>query len=308
LDRAALTALASIQRPRPFFVWDSLSGDVLNQHRRRNRREYICTPCGLRDNVLDGAFRIPHDSPPKVPLVLTAYLDESGQEQDDWMFIAGFMGDDDAWRKFPELWAKAIGPQREHLHMKSLRFSKEPVRKVLARAALVPRECGLTPIVAGVRLKDYADMLKEPENTLIHAAYVMCCKAAVIFAMRGVPENERLEIVFERQDRYGWYATQEFQKIAKTTEHPQLLMADGKTSKLANWRFIDKKDTVLCEPADYLAYALLQNTRDRKSIKSRWTYPIIASHGNTGLSALLQPEHVKGVIIGQKKREDSSHS
>jgi hypothetical protein len=64
------------------------------------------------DNVLEGAFRIPDDKPPKALLMLTAYLDESGQEQDDWMFIAGFMGDDAAWQKFVPLWTKAIGPQR----------------------------------------------------------------------------------------------------------------------------------------------------------------------------------------------------
>ena len=235
--------------------------------------------------------------------MLTAYLDESGQEQDDWMFIAGYMGDDSAWRKFPELWAKAIGPQREHLHMKTLRFSKEPVRKMLKRAALVPKECGLIPIMAGVRLKDYADLFHEQEDSFIHAAYVMCCKAVVIFAMRSLPENERLEIVFERQDRYGWYAAQEFQNIAETTVHPELLMPDGKSSKLASWRSIEKKDTVLCEPADYLAYAALQQARDKKSVKSRWTYPIIAAHGNAGFAALIKREEAKGVIVGQKKEK-----
>jgi hypothetical protein len=84
--------------------------------------------------------------------VLTAYLDESGQEQDDWMFIAGYMGDDAAWQKLPELWAKAIGPQRQHLHMKELRFTKLAVQKMLARAALVPKkmrtnsDCGWGPL------------------------------------------------------------------------------------------------------------------------------------------------------------------
>ena len=131
----------------------------------------------------------------------------------------------------------------------------------------------------------------------------MCCRAVAIFAMRALPENERVEIVFERQDRYGWIAAQEFQRIAQTTQHPELLMPDGKTSKLASWRFIEKKDTVLCEPADYLAYALLQNTRNKNSVKSRWTYPIIAAHGNTGAAALLQREHAKGVIVGQKKEK-----
>ena len=39
------------------------------------------------------------------------------------------VGDEDAWAKFPELWAKALGPQRTHLHMKSLRFSSRASRR-----------------------------------------------------------------------------------------------------------------------------------------------------------------------------------
>ena len=234
--------------------------------------------------------------------MLTAYLGESGQEQDDWMFIAGYMGTHDAWKKLPVLWAEAIGPQRKHLHMSELRFTKLSVQRMLARAALVPKECGLIPIAAGVRLKDYADMLLTEADPLIHAAYMQCCRAATIFAMRALPEGERLEIVFERQDQYGWIAEMELHRIASTMDHPELLMADGKTSKLASWRFVEKKDTVLCEPADYLAYALLQHARNKSSVKSRWTYPIAAADPKSGAAALLNREVVRGVIIGEKKR------
>jgi hypothetical protein len=253
-----------------------------------------------RVNVLDAAFRIPHDNPPRFLLVLTAYLDESGQEQDDWMFIAGYMGTDEAWKKFPGLWAEAIGPQRSHLHMKDLRFTKLAVQKMLAKAALVPKKCGLIPIAAGVRLKDYVDLLLDEKDAQLHAAYMQCCRAVSIFAMRALPENERLEIVFERQDQYGWLAEMEFHRIASTMEHPVLLMADGKTSKLASWRFNEKKDTVLCEPADYLSYALLQHARNKSSLKSRWTYPIIAADPESGAAALLNRKHVKDIIIGQR--------
>ena len=84
-------------------------------------------------------------------------------------------------------------------------------------------------------------------------------------AMRVLPPGERLEVVFERQDEYAWLAEMEFDEIASTVTHPELLMEDGKTSKLANWRYIAKNQTVLCEPADYLAYALLQHSRNKNS-------------------------------------------
>ena len=121
--------------------------------------------------------------------------------------------------------------------------------------------------------------------------------------MRALPENERLEVVFERQDQYARLAEIEFHQIASTMTLPQLLMADGKTSKLASWRFIEKKDSVLCEPADYLAYTLLQHARNKNSVKSRWTYPIIAADPNSGATAALNREHVKGVIAGEKKQK-----
>jgi hypothetical protein len=234
--------------------------------------------------------------------MLTAYFDESGQKQDDWMFIAGYVGDNAAWGRFPELWAKALGPQRAHLHMNRLRFIKLHEQRMLARAALVPKQCGLTPILVGARLKDYADMLTLEGDSLIHSAYIMCCKAAVFAALKIVPANERLEIVLERQDRYGLVAAQEIERISKSTEVPELLlMEDGKTSKLANWGFIEKKDSALCEPADYLAYAALQVARNKNSVKSRWTYPIIAADPKAGFSAAVQRETAKIVIASQRK-------
>ena len=234
--------------------------------------------------------------------MFTAYLDESGQEQDDCMFIAGYVGSEAAWGKFSGLWAKALGPQRTHLHMNRLRFIKLHEQKMLARAALVPKQCGLTPILVTSRLKDYADMLTLEGDSLIHAAYIMCCKAAVFAALKVVPSNERLEIVLERQDRYGLIAEQEIERISKSTEVPELLlMEDGKTSKLANWRFIEKKDSALCEPADYLAYAFLQYARNKNSVRSRWTYPIIAADPKAGFSAAVQRETAKTVIANQRK-------
>jgi hypothetical protein len=234
--------------------------------------------------------------------VFTAYLDESGQEQPDWMFIAGYVGDEAAWTKFPELWAKAIGPQRTHLHMNSLRFQKLHEQRMLARAALVPKQCGLIPILVAARLKDYADMLTLEGDSLIHAAYILCCKTAVFAALKAVPSNERLEIVLERQDRYRLIAEYEIEKISKSTEVPELLlMEDGKTPKLANWRFIEKKDSALCEPADYLAYAAFQAVRNKNSVRTRWTYPIIAADPKAGFSAAVRRETAKIVVANQRK-------
>jgi hypothetical protein len=99
-------------------------------------------------------------------------------------------------------------------------------------------------------------------------------------------------------------AAYEIERLSKSTEVPEvMLMEDGKTPKLSNWRFIEKKDSVLCEPADYLAYAFLQYTRNRNSVKCRWTYPIIAADPKAGFSGALQRETARMVIVSQRRDE-----
>jgi hypothetical protein len=232
--------------------------------------------------------------------VLTAYLDESGQEQNDWAFVCGFIGTDEAWAKFPSLWAKAIGPQRTHLHMTNIRFIKQAEKRMLARAADIPKKCGLLPLIAGVRLKDYTDMLKVEGDSLKYAAYVVCCQAAAASAMKLTPSNDRVELVLERQDRYMNFAIAAFERMSKTYEAPEFLMADGKTSKLASWRFVSKSYTCLCEPADYLAYACLQTSRNSKSLKSQWTRPILSAQANDGAGVAFKPDQIRNFIIGSK--------
>jgi hypothetical protein len=85
-----------------------------------------------QDPLIEECFRVPHDARPRWLLVFTAYLDESGQEQDDWMFVAGFFGPDDAWKNISKPWLEAIAP-RKHLHVKKQRFNKDSVRKMLER-------------------------------------------------------------------------------------------------------------------------------------------------------------------------------
>jgi hypothetical protein len=213
------------------------------------------------------------------------------------------MGDDAAWQTFVSLWTKAIGPQRTHLHMKDLRFTKISTQKLLAKVGPIPKQCGLIPIFASIRFSDYSDLLTMEKDKRIHSAYMMCCRAAAVFAMRRTPKNDRVEIVFERQDRYGCIAEQEFDRLSKTKEHSELLMEDGETSKLANWRFVNKEETVMCEPADYFAYAMLQQARNKNSVKAQWTRSILTAYGNEDAGAALLRSTARGILLGHKKKE-----
>jgi hypothetical protein len=70
----------------------------------------------------------------------------------------------------------------------------------------------------------------------------------VLAALRVVPANERLEIVLERQDRYGLLAAYEIERLSKSTEVPEvMLMEDGETPKLSNWRFIETLKQLIAE-------------------------------------------------------------
>ena len=221
------------------------------------------------DDVLATAFRIPHDSPPKWLLVLTAYVDESGIDQGGWMFVAGYVGDDTAWTKASHEWKAAIAP-RKHLHMKELRM-KERHRPLLEKAGAVPDKCGLTPILGGVRFEDYSDLIKGKRDEKLMAGYVVCCFAMLVNTLRGIPADETLEIVFEQQPIHGGNVS-----IALAALHSvsmgELCLPNG-TPKLSNWREVPKGVTVLTEIADYYAYSLFQQWKDKRSFKSALYVP-----------------------------------
>lgn len=243
------------------------------------------------DDVLKGAFRIPHDDPPRYLVVITAYVDESGQEQQEWMCVAGFMGNDESWRNFPSKWKIAIAP-RDHLHMNKLRFKRDSERKMLEKAAAVSRECGLIPVVGGVRPADYIDLIDGSEHSRLLSGYILCCTAIVIQVLLGLPKGERFEIVFEQQDRYRQLAEIAMQSIADSRD---LRGEDGKR-KLADWRSVPKNTTPLTEPADYLAHALLQLWRDPNSRKTAWCRPILDQHNFQGVGAIMKRDRVREII------------
>jgi hypothetical protein len=228
--------------------------------------------------------------------VLTLYADESGQHQDDErMFVAGYMGNDEEWKKFPDLWKQAIYP-RPHLHLNRVKFRHVLEKQMLEKAGIVPKTCGLTPILGGVRIKDYRDLVRGTQEERALCGYAICIYAMVYSALRVVPAYERLEVVLEQQDRYGIYAQGVMQVIADMGDSPEILMADGKP-KLANWRFVPKYSTSLTEPGDYFAYALFQSWKDQTSRRSVWCKPILDAHDGHGIGHIWKRDEVRGIVL-----------
>jgi hypothetical protein len=75
--------------------------------------------------------------------MMTAYIDESGHEGKGWMFLAGYLGNEDQWKTFVPAWKAGLGPQRKSLHMTDLRWNKDRTKHLLKRLGPIPEGCGL---------------------------------------------------------------------------------------------------------------------------------------------------------------------
>jgi hypothetical protein len=209
--------------------------------------------------------------------MMRAYIDESGQESTEWVVVAGFLGNEDQWAAFVPKWTTALGRQRKSLHMSALRWNKTSTRDLLARLGPVPYECGLEATRGVVRVSDYADLVAGTDAEKdIPGYYAALVPMVINILRRAVPPSERIEFVFERQDRY-------ILSIARAMAYGSMddksykLTSDGRP-KIARWVFVEKGTTVMTDPADYLAFALRSRVADPESKKAEWSRPIITSN------------------------------
>ena len=117
----------------------------------------------------------------------------------------------------------------------------------------------------------------------------------IIQALKGIPPNERLELVFEQQDRY-WPQLDKALRLLISLNVPEMRFPDGR-SKLANWRWVPKNSTPFTEPADYLAFALLQAYKDPTSKKSVWCRQILETDGGQGFGLQLTREQARSIVL-----------
>jgi hypothetical protein len=233
-------------------------------------------------NDLDGMFESPHDAPPKWLCVLshhmyTAYLDETGIHANDWIFIAGFLGEKEHWESLIPRWKIGLG-QRKKLHMHELRWGKPSTERLLARLGPIPKSCGLRPVVGGIKYSDYQDLI---EGTIIEKssqAYFWCMLALVQSILRSIPKDERVELIFASQLKYQERALLALSAIDNAIiTNPTLheCRSSSGLSKLAKYGFTSYESTSLLEPADYYASAVAHHYKDATSQKAKWSNPIL---------------------------------
>jgi len=227
----------------------------------------------------------------------TAYVDESGHETKDWMFVAGFMGDDEQWKQFVPMWREALGG-KEALHMNELRWKSDRTRELLARLGPVPDNCGLTAVVGGVRVSDYDDLLRGTPAKRLLKGYVACIYPLVVNILRSLPDTERLTIVFEQQHEYQPFAECALAAIVSLrNQKPDWFLTRDGLPKLASWAFVSKNSTTLTQPADYFVYALRQLYHDRHSKKTEWCRPILKSGNGQGIGAVMTRKQIRQTIV-----------
>lgn len=231
--------------------------------------------------------------------MLTMYLDETGHETKGWMFVAGFLGNDEQWRALASLWKAALGRQRKHLHVKELRFKKERDKKLLSALGPIPEQCRLRPVLGGVRYQDYEDLVTGTAAQRLLKGYIACLYPVVINALRVVPRDETLHIIFERQDEYQRHTEHMLSALSQIRHHSKgLFLTQDGSPRIAKWSFVPKDSTVLTEPADYFAYALLQHYRNRDSVRSKWCEPILKSGNGEGIGAIMTRQQIRTVVQG----------
>ena len=197
--------------------------------------------------------------------MLTAYLDESGHEGSP-VIVAGFLGNDEQWRECAKQWQIGLGPQRRLLHMKALRWSKHGIRRTLETLGRIPHQCGLRAVMGVAPVEYYSDLVAGTLAEKLTKGYYIAVIAIADAILKNIPKDERVKFVFEQQVEYEKNA----QMIFAASQHKTSI---GE-SQISGVEYIPKDSSLLTQPADYLAFALLQGFRDRSSKKYKWCEPI----------------------------------
>jgi hypothetical protein len=206
--------------------------------------------------------------------MLTAYMDESGSEKSlDWCVVAGFIGSDEQWIRLAEQWKLGLG-NRKALHMHDLRWSKgralQRTGKLLTALGPIPERCGLRRIFGVVRYSDYVSLITGKIRQLLTSPYLVAIHPIIFNTMRYF-SNEKIKFVFEQQDRYS-----PFKDLAVN------FYSDVFPARLVGVEYVPKNSASLLQPADYLAFEILQMKRDPVSIKSKLGESILGNREMIG--------------------------
>jgi hypothetical protein len=215
---------------------------------------------------------------------MRVYLDESGHEPGGHCVIAGFLGSTEQWDTFLPDWLSTLGSS-ESFHMKKLRWGKEATRRRLERLASIPYKHGLFPVVGAVNGSDFADLPANMAEAFTTQGYLVSLYPIIIEVLRVTPKTERIDWIFEEQVQYEMEARNIFRVLGQ--------MVDG-GNRIGDISYVSKEATCLTQPADFLAFAVLQQLRDPNSTKAHWCRPIFGDKPFIG--SIVDRETIRGIM------------
>jgi len=227
--------------------------------------------------------------------MLTAYIDESMGQDDAHVVLAGFMGNDRSWNTCMRKWRSTLAEHnRTCLHMKELRgWKKDRNKPMLAALGAIPQDSGLRLIYGSVNVGDYQDLTENKFLAILTDGYMAALHVVLERALSSVPLGQRLKVVGEEIPRYSYRRSIVFRAIQKD---PRFQSHSG-IPKLA--AFESQPKSSILEPADYAAYAKLQQLIDPNSRKAQLCAPILQNRLVTGRS--LDKEHSREMIAVGKR-------
>ena len=208
--------------------------------------------------------------------MITVYLDESEQSSiGKYMAVAGFFGSDQQWAALEPEWKDGLG-KRKSLHMNTLRINSKPERakQLLDRLGPLPRKHGLKPICSTVRVADYLDLIADGGLAVkaLHG-YTVCFGSILEALNKIVPGHESVKVVCEIQKEHGYHAYRMFRALT-------MRMASPSKPYFAGIEFIPK-NSLLTQPADFLAFAVTHWHEDKNSLASKVCRSILGEDGTT---------------------------
>jgi hypothetical protein len=214
--------------------------------------------------------------------MVTVYLDESGHETDDHVVVAGFLGTEDQWSAFDSDWLKVLDGATS-FHAKSQRWTKESTGRRVAKLSAIPYRNGLRSIIGSVCVSDYADLLQNKAEEYVNQGYVLCLYPILSAISYFIPETEEVKWILEEQHDYMQAASAVFKQFA---------VMYG-PSRFSDIEFVPAGRTQRLQPADLLAYGMLQQLRNPKSQKAMRSRAII---GNDPWGSVVERETVRSIL------------
>jgi hypothetical protein len=204
--------------------------------------------------------------------MLYAYCDETAHDQSDqYMFIAGMLGTESQWQTFDKQWRAAGGAGFKATN--ASRVNRPKRAEKLRALAAIPYECGLHPMLSGLRVSDYWDLVQGSDEEKRARGWYCALRFLLFELLLFIPDTERVIVMLDRQVEYSECVKDLFDSVVDYPDG-RFRTRDG-FAKLANWGFETERDSLRTRPGEYLAYAAMQRMRDPGSERALLTKPIL---------------------------------